>query len=383
MRALFIGSDPSLFTPGSPARLRMQEYAAVIGSLTILSRAPRSAAAPYVHGIVEGNLMLVAVGEGKVFALLALMRRARQLIRENRIEVVSAQDPFEHGFVALRAVAGTNAKLHIQVHTDFASPWFTRGKIMRAAKVAMPLLNAVRLRIADQVIPRADGIRVVSARIRDSLIARYGDGLPPVSVIPIATSAELPPPVPLPERPFSFALITIARLEPEKRIEDIIDAIARIHRTYPSVGLFVVGDGRSRASLEARARALGLEGHIIFLGWRTDALALMQSAQAYIQASAYEGYSRTLIEAALARLPIITTDVGIVGEVFMGYEDVLVAPPLDPAALSVHIVSLVEDVQARRSLAMSAEHKARTHLASVAGQPKRIAEDLQATIDRA
>lgn len=380
MKALFIGSDPSLFTPDSPVRQRMQSYAAKIGTLYVLSRAPAEAAHAYQDGVQEGGMILVGVGGGKLTSLFLLLRTARRLVREEGIEIVSAQDPFEHGWIASKAVRGTNAKLHIQIHTDFCSPWFLRSGGMRAVKTRVPLLNRIRLRIADRVLPRADGIRAVSCRIRDSLAARYAMRLPPVSVIPIAVPAPLPEPVRLPEHSFSFALITVSRLTYEKRIEDVIDAIARIHRQYPSVGLFVVGDGPSRAGLEARVRALGLTNHVVFLGWRTDARALMQSAQAYIQASAYEGYGLTLIEAALARIPIITTDVGIVGEVFTGYEDALVAPPADPAALAVHITSLVEDVPARQLLTMRAELKARAHLAGLVDQPARIAADLARTL---
>lgn len=382
MKSLFIANDPTLFDPASPARERMQRYAAAIGTLYVLSRAYRKDVDAYRHGIQEGGLILQAVSGGKINGLIGLFGAARRLVTKEGIEIVSAQDPFEHGWVALCAVRGTTAKLHLQVHTDFCSPWFTRHHVMRAAEVHMPLLNTIRQRIADRLIPKADGIRAVSIRIRDSLTARYGDHLPPVTVIPIATSVTLPPPAPLPEHPFSFSLITVSRLAPEKRIEDILHALARLHRTYPAVGLFIVGDGPSRRSLEARVRALGLASHVQFLGWRRDALALMQSAQAYIQASAYEGYGLTLIEAALARLPIITTDVGIVGEVFVGYEEVLVAPPGDPAALTVHIASLVEDMQARRMLAINAERKARAHLEGMEQQPLRVAADLAEVVAR-
>lgn len=382
MKALFIANDPSLFDPASPVRERMQRYAASIGSLHILSSARGNDVAEYRHGVQEGGLVLQSIPGGKRWRLLGLLRAVRRLIKKEGIEIVSAQDPFEHGWVALAASRGTQAKLHIQVHTDFCSPWFTRRHVMRAADVHMPLLNSLRLRIADRVIPQADGIRAVSVRIQDSLVARYGNHLPPITVIPIATAVTLPAPTPLPAHSFSFSLITVSRLAPEKRIEDILHALARIHRTYPAVGLFVVGDGPSRRSLEARAKALGLGSHVHFLGWRQDALALMQSAQAYVQASAYEGYGLTLIEAALARLPIITTDVGIVGEVFVGYEDVLVAPPADPAALAVHIASLVEDLQARRMLSMNAERKAHTHLAGMEQQPLHIAADLAQVVAR-
>lgn len=324
--------------------------------------------------------MIHAVGGGKVLSLLALRSKARTLIRLHSIEVVSAQDPFEYGWVAREAIRGTEAKLHLQVHTDFCSRWFTEGKAFRAAEVRMPMLNRIRLWIADRVLPEADGLRVVSERIKASIVERYGERTPPIAVVPIATALTVPEPVPLPEHPFSFAIITVARLEPEKRIEDAIDALARVARTYPMAGLVIVGEGRSRRKLERHARRLGLAERVMFFGWRGDAVGLMRSAQAYLQTSAYEGYGLTLIEAALARVPVITTDVGIVGEVFAGYEDVLVAPVADPAALAVHIAGLIEDVQARTLLVMHAEQKAKTHLARLADQPAQIARDLARTV---
>ena len=123
-------------------------------------------------------------------------------------------------------------------------------------------------------------------------------------------------------------------------------------------------------------RSLGLADKVIFLGNRPDAWGLMQSAQAFIQASAYEGYGRTLIEAALARVPIITTDVGIVGEVFKGYEDILAVPVADPTALSLSIVGFIEDNGVRQDLPRHAETAARAHLAGVGDIPARIVADL-------
>ena len=108
----------------------------------------------------------------------------------------------------------------------------------------------------------------------------------------------------------------------------------------------------------------------------------MRSAHGFIQASAYEGYSRTLLEAALARVPIITTDVGIVGEVFTGFRDVLSIPPRDPNGLAVQIVGLVEDPQARHGLVIHAEHAAKTHLESLPPLAASIKRDLEETVAR-
>lgn len=370
MKVLFVANDPTVFIEGSQTRLRMRTYAEAIGELHILSYVRRKSAEQH-----DGALHLYPVTGSKILSFFGLYMKARSLVGRNQIQVVSAQDPFEYGWIALQASRGTAAKLHIQVHTDFLSPWFTKKKGFRAPSIPMPALNAFRVRIADMVLPHAKGVRVVSNRIAASLKERYGDRTAPISVIPVMTTLENAPLVAFPEHAFSFSLITVARLEPEKRVEDILYAIARIKHLYRSLGLFVVGDGRERKRLERLTKQLGLTEKVIFLGERPDARGLMKSAHAYIQASAYEGYGRTLLEAALARIPIITTDVGIVGEVFKGYEDVLAAPVADPAQLAVHITGLIEDHQARLALAINAEKKAREHLASLVDQPQRIAED--------
>lgn len=382
MNTLFISNDPSVFDTASPTRARMRAYAGRIGNLSIVSRGNAAHVREYGDGLQEGGLTLYAVGGGKIAGLFALLKCARKLVRERAIEVISAQDPFEHGWVAMKAVQGTKAKLHIQAHTDFCSPWFVKGKAFRSKGVPMPFLNRIRVRIADKVLPKAQGIRAVSERVKAGILMRYPDLAIVPSVIPITVDATLPSAVELPPRPYTFTFITVGRLEPEKRIEDILAALARVKAMYPSVGLVIVGEGRSRPHLESLTKSLGLTGRVMFLGNRPDVLGLMQSAQAYIQASGYEGYGRTLIEAALARIPIITTDVGIVGEVLNGYEDVLAAPPGDPAALAVHISGVIEDVQARTQLMMNAERKVKAHLAQFTDLPQLIAADLAATLNQ-
>ena len=371
MKVLFISNDPTIFDAASVARARMRAYAAAIEELHILSSASRGAREEQ-----DGNLFLHPIHTSRIFRVHTLTKRAHALILEKGIEVVSAQDPFEHGLAALRAVRGTQAKLHIQVHTDFLSSWFVRSGNWRSPRVRMPLLNRYRRTIADRVLPLADGIRVVSERIKASLVARYGSRISEPMVIPVAVDTVVPVLVRLPEHSFTFALIAVGRLESEKRIEDILAALKLVAPQYPMIGLFVVGEGRERARLERMTRSLGLADKVIFLGNRPDAWGLMQSAQAFIQASAYEGYGRTLIEAALARVPIITTDVGIVGEVFKGYEDILAVPVADPTALSLSIVGFIEDNGVRQDLPRHAETVARAHLAGVGDIPARIVEDL-------
>lgn len=378
MKTLFVSNDPTIFDETSSTRARMRSYAALMEELHIVSIADRD-----VLEQKEGNLYLHPVQSWKLFRVRMLTLRAQEIIREYGIAVVSAQDPFEHGLAALRAIEGTNVKLHIQIHTDFLSPWFVKSGNWRSPRVRMPLLNTYRLRIADQVLVHASGIRVVSERVKESLIAKYGSHIPVPSVIPVSVDALAPGPKLLPPHPFTFSLIAVGRLEPEKRIEDILTALSLVNARYPMVGLFIVGEGRERARLERMVRTLKLDEKVVFLGNRFDARSLMASANAFIQSSAYEGYGRTLIEAALAKVPIITTDVGIVGEVFKGYEDVLAVPVADPTALSLSIVGLVEDNAVRVELPLHAEAIALAHLASVGDLPSRIVLDLETVYNQA
>ncbi|HWH16697.1 MAG TPA: glycosyltransferase [Candidatus Paceibacterota bacterium] len=375
MKPLFIANDPSIFREGSGARTRMRAYAEEFGELHILARASRNCI------VTDGPLTLHGVLVPKLFAPLVLGNCARALIRKNGIDIVSAQDPFEHGWAALRATKGTPAALHVQAHTDFLSPWFTDPRGVSSGR--MRALNRQRVRIADRVLPHADGIRVVSERIKTSIEERYAGKLKTVPVvIPLTVSSTVPEAVPLPEPRFPFSLVTVSRLEAEKRIDDILTALAQIHLRYPGVGLYIIGDGRERERLTRRVRALGLADAVRFLGDRKDAWGLLRSAHGFIQASAYEGYGRTLLEAALARVPIITTDVGIVGEVFTGFRDVLSIPPRDPNGLAAQIMGLVEDSQTRHGIVIHAELAAKAHLESLPPLAAAVKQDLMDTVAR-
>src|SRR3954468_23120095 len=119
MNILALGSDSSIFTEGSAARVRQRAYADEAakqgGTFHIVSRAPKDMT------IVDGSLTLHGMRAGRISMLWKVPSRTRRIIREQDVSIVSAQDPFEHGWMARRAVSGTNAKLHIQVHTDFLS----------------------------------------------------------------------------------------------------------------------------------------------------------------------------------------------------------------------------------------------------------------------
>jgi len=357
MKILFISNDPRIFSENEPVRVRMREYAAAFGELHIVSRSASS------RVITEGPLTLHPVSGNKLTAYMKAIVVAKKIIREHGIEVVSAQDPFEHGLIASQAVRGTNAKLHMQVHTDFLSPWFSRESVV----------NCIRVFLAGITLPKADGIRVVSRRIKDSLTRRFGQKIEEPAVVPLTAEAKLPAPLPLPPHEFPFAFITIGRLEKEKRIDDIIHALSKVDA---SAGLIVVGAGKEEAALRSLANKLNVSDRVVFTGWSGNPLSLLQSAQTYIQASSYEGYGRTLVEAAVAHVSIISTDVGLIGDVLMPDRDVLVAGVGKIDEIASHMRAFMESGELRTRLSESAALAVEAHVAACGRLTDRVREDL-------
>ena len=72
----------------------------------------------------------------------------------------------------------------------------------------------------------------------------------------------------------------------------------------------IVGGGDNLAEYRQQVSDLGLSDYIEFLGTRTDVAALMASADMMVNSSLWEGLPIALIEAAMAGLPIVATDVG-------------------------------------------------------------------------
>lgn len=367
MKVLLITDDPTILDLGSSGHARAKENAIAIGELHVLMSGPAAEIRD------EGSLRVHVVKTGRFSRTATLARAADALVREHGIQAIWAEDPFEIGRLAAEVAQKTGLPFYVNVYTDFLSPWYsTMTGMFRSSKVKVPRGNRKRILLADQVLPQAAGIRVMSQRLKDSLVKKFGARIKEPVVIPVAVRTDLPQKVPFPAS-FPFTLVAVGRLDAGRRVIDILDGLALVKDKYPGVGLVVIGDGPERAHLERHVRRRKLKGRVLFLGDRRDAHGLMQSANVFVQASAYEGYGRRLLQAALARIPIITTDVGIVGEAFKGYDDVLSMPPGDPSALSVHIVGLIEDGQARSLLAMSAEESAKRFLLAAGDVPQRIA----------
>ena len=145
-----------------------------------------------------------------------------------------------------------------------------------------------------------------------------------------------------------IVLIFVGRIVPIKRLDVLLEAVARGARGEPSLRLLLVGDGDERPALERQAARLGIDGAVSFLGYRRELRSLFAAADLAVLSSDNEGTPVSLIEAAAAGLAAVATDAGGVGEVVVDGTGILVSRG-DAAALGDAIARMAGDAAARAS----------------------------------
>jgi glycosyltransferase involved in cell wall biosynthesis len=138
----------------------------------------------------------------------------------------------------------------------------------------------------------------------------------------------------------AIAAGVIARLTDQKGHGVLFDAIASTP-ALASLHLIVIGDGPLRASLEARAAALGLSPRVHFLGARRDLGDLLAAMDLFVLPSLWEGLPLSLVLAMGAALPVVSTTVAGIPEVVRDGSTGLLVPPGDAAALGAALARLV------------------------------------------
>lgn len=158
--------------------------------------------------------------------------------------------------------------------------------------------------------------------------------------------------------PLECLVITVGRLTATKRFCDLIEAIGRLQPRYPHLRLAIVGDGEDRTLLEEQVRALKLQAVVQFLGTRRDVPELLRSSDLFAFASEMEGLPNAVIEASLASLPIVGSNIGGVREVVEDGRSATLVPVRDPAALALAMESYLDDVALARRHGEAARQRA-------------------------
>ena len=146
---------------------------------------------------------------------------------------------------------------------------------------------------------------------------------------------------------------TAGRLDAQKGHSVLIDAVHRLRDRLP-IRCVILGDGPSRAALQAQIHRLNLEKHVWLLGESDDMVAWLSAMDLFVLPSLWEGLPNSLLEAMALGLPAVASGVDGVPEVVLEGHNGLLVPPKNPAALAEALSRLASDAALRSRLGETA-----------------------------
>ena len=228
----------------------------------------------------------------------------------------------------------------------FHGPWASEGYVEKGRRSAAELKAAL-----ERIVYRRGALLLVLSRAFQDVLSR-DYGVPPerIRVIPGAidvdrfdtgvTRRAARERLGWPEdRP---TVLAVRRLSRRMGLEDLIEAAAMVRRRVPEALVMVAGRGPLQETLAARARALGLENTVRFLGFVPDEdlpLAYRAADLTVVPTVALEGFGLIAAESLAAGTPVLVTPVGGLPEVVGDLSPELVLPGTGVGALGEGLVA--------------------------------------------
>lgn len=241
------------------------------------------------------------------------------LLRERGVDVLRGHSVRHTGPALLLARALARSRVPVVLHHHHLYPRWARLEAAIAA--------------------RADAVVAVSEHARGQLVEA---GVAPGRIHVVPDGVERPPgtagrPEAWPEDP-GLRLLSLGRLEPRKRPQLALDALARLRREGVEASLVVAGDGPLGPELRTRARAQGIGDRVRFTGAVPDSekWRLYDSADALVFGSSLEGFGLVVAEAQSRGVPVVAVSGTATAEALEpGASGFLVAPEAGAVAAAL------------------------------------------------
>ena len=205
--------------------------------------------------------------------------------------------------------------------------------------IATPLVQSLYMSVEKLLARRTDMLLFESVFIANRFHQKVGDtnalvrivqnGIGPTDFAPIAP------------KPDAAAFLYVGELRSAKGVDTLIDALAILTRRRDDApSLILVGSGPDRERLEDQARAVGVADQVSFPG-AMPARQAFALGHTLVVPSRAESLPYIVLEAAGARIPMVATDVGGIGEIFGPYRDQLIGCD-DPLRLANALEAALE-----------------------------------------
>lgn len=183
----------------------------------------------------------------------------------------------------------------------------------------------------------------------------------PVHVIPNGVPVPHAPP-PLPAQGKRLVLGTLARINPQKKLEELLLALKEVHEQLPPYLLRIGGSiERGGEPYSSRLHNLALGLHVDWCGEITDTAGFLAGLDIFVLVAEPAGCPNASLEAMAAGRPVIATDVGGIGEQIEIGATGQITPRGDASALGQAIRDLCHDADCREDWGRAGHARAAQH----------------------
>jgi glycosyltransferase involved in cell wall biosynthesis len=262
-------------------------------------------------------------------AVMGLVR----LVRETRPDVIHLHDPHavSAGLAASSLAPGFRRVASRRV--DFP----LRGTLSRwkygACRRVIAASRAIAAQLEADGVPR-ERIRVVYEGVPDRVAATDGRR--------VLESLGVPPEAPV--------VGNVAALTGHKDHGTLLEAAAIVKDRLPTARFVIVGEGELRPRLEEKTRALGLQAHVLFTGFRHDVDRLLAAFTVFCLSSHMEGLGTSLLDAMALGRPVVATAAGGIPEAVEDGVSGRVVPARNPAALADALLEVLGSPDLQRQM---------------------------------
>ncbi len=247
------------------------------------------------------------------WSVLAGFRRARAFLREFRPDLVHSHSFHANIFARLLRLASPHFVALSTVHNVYEGGWwrmlaYRLTDFLSWRTVAVSESAAERFIRLGAVPPPKCSVILNGIDLNES----NAGGLAPCAERRKKTRLAMG----ISSADSYFIWLAVGRLARAKDYPNLLRAFARVCAEQPDARLWVAGGARGgeKTALEALAAELEIDGLVRWLGLRRDMPALLDAADAFVSASAWEGMPLAVGEAMAMEKPVVATDVGGVRE---------------------------------------------------------------------
>lgn len=139
-----------------------------------------------------------------------------------------------------------------------------------------------------------------------------------------------------------------------KNHQGLIGIAEGVFQKCNNVCFLLVGDGALRSQIEEEVSKRSLSGRFVFAGNREDVPRMLAAMDIFVMPSLNEGFGTVVVEAQLAGLPVVASDLPSLREALYPGMHQFCCNPHDSQSMAARIVALLKNPEARRALGRQA-----------------------------